>query len=411
MSLDFNDLGQAAGFDAIRKCIESAALPEVQRRRLQPYTLSEIGDLPCKTYLVKRLLETSAMSVVYGKPNCGKSFFVLNLCFQIAMGKPWLGRKTKKGAVVYIAAEGGQSIRDRIEAGKKSGQIQNDAPFYLIPASVDLYDPEADTSPLIEEIQRLPEPAAIIVIDTLARAIAGGDENSPAAMGGFIKNCDRIREELGAHLLVVHHTGKDSERGARGHSSLLGAVDTEIMVFKDKEAGLIIAEVMKQRDGATGERFHFRLEQVIIRHDEDNEPVTSCVLKPGIADATPQLRGQSGRALEILQTLIAEQGEDFHPKGGKTPVKAAGQDVFLTALQNAKIFKTDKPDSIRKAFVRIIDKLNLENIAMTCADYIWIPDKSDKPGQNENDKIPNSDRQDIPLWGVRLSGMSGSGKA
>jgi RecA-family ATPase len=70
----------------------------------------------------------------------------------------------------------------------------------------------------------------MIVLDTLSRVIAGGNENAPDDMGQLIGNCDRIRAEARAHVMLVHHTGKDEARGARGHSSLRAATDTEIEV-------------------------------------------------------------------------------------------------------------------------------------------------------------------------------------
>ena len=68
------------------------------------------------------------------------------------------------------------------------------------------------------------KPLRLIVIDTLARAIAGGDENKSESMGQLVVHADAIRKETGAHVLFVHHSGKDQARGARGHSSLLSLI-------------------------------------------------------------------------------------------------------------------------------------------------------------------------------------------
>ena len=72
----------------------------------------------------------------------------------------------------------------------------------------------------------------LIVIDTLARAFGGGNENAPQDMGEFIQGCDDLMHEFGATILIVHHIGKDNSAGARGHSSLFGALDTSMTLKK-----------------------------------------------------------------------------------------------------------------------------------------------------------------------------------
>jgi hypothetical protein len=59
-----------------------------------------------------------------------------------------------------------------------------------------------------------------LILDTLSRALAGGDENSSVDMGRLIARCDAVREMLGCTLEYVHHSGKDKSRGARGWSGL-----------------------------------------------------------------------------------------------------------------------------------------------------------------------------------------------
>ncbi|MEI2422068.1 AAA family ATPase, partial [Arthrospira platensis SPKY2] len=100
------------------------------------------------------------------------------------------------------------------------------------------------------------------MIDTLARSMAGGSENDSEDMGNLVRAADRLREEFGATVLFIHHSGKDATRGARGHSSLRAAVDTEIEVAGLE--GTRTARVTKQRDFGTGEAFSFDLEAVTL---------------------------------------------------------------------------------------------------------------------------------------------------
>src|SRR5690606_28105123 len=138
----------------------------------------------------------------------------------------------------------------------------------------------------------------LIVIDTLSRVMAGGDENGPVDMTAFIKNVDRIRHATGAHIMIVHHTGKDVAKGARGHSSLRAATDTEIEVATD-ETELRLAKVTKQRDLQGGEEFAFKLEAVALGGDQDGDAVTTCIVSP-VED-----RSHSGPSLPSRATCKA----------------------------------------------------------------------------------------------------------
>ncbi len=226
--------------------------------------------------LVEEFLTRGSLSVLYGDSNSGKTFVMLDIAYHIAAGRPWQGRKVARGLVVYIAAEGGQGIRKRLAAlAKHYGE--SDVPFMLVPCPVNLLDARADLPQLLALIKEAEEQfnqkATLIVIDTLSRALAGGDENTSTDMGGFIRNVDSLRTQTGAHLALVHHTGKDQAKGARGWSGLRAAVDTEIEI-KNGEIS-----VTKQRDMDYGAPMKFALDQVEVGHDQEGRRVTSCVVR------------------------------------------------------------------------------------------------------------------------------------
>ena len=183
--------------------------------------------------------------------------------------------KMRPGAVVYIAAEGGLGIEERLTAFRYRHDVEADGvPLYVIPEPIDLCRSDADAKLLLARLAELPpEPAIeILVIDTLSRAMAGGNENSPDDMGRFVRHCDRLRIETRAHLMVIHHAGKDEGKGARGHSLLKAAADTEIEITKCEGSRVAQATVVKQRDHPTGATFGFRLEPIEIGQHEDGEP-------------------------------------------------------------------------------------------------------------------------------------------
>ena len=50
-------------------------------------------------------------------------------------------------------------------------------------------------------------------------------------MGALVKHFDKIRQATGAHVMVVHHSGKDAARGARGHSLLRAATEGQFVAY------------------------------------------------------------------------------------------------------------------------------------------------------------------------------------
>jgi len=235
--------------------------------------------------LIKGLLKRGTVNVMYGPSNSGKTFVAMDMSFAIGTGQPWNGRKTSQGLVVYVAAEGGAGINERTKALDMMRKPEVDPLFDVVPCPIDLLrgsGPESHTSKLIALIKDAERehgvPCALVVIDTLSRALAGGEENSSVDMGTFIKHIDQIKFATGAAILIIHHSGKDIARGARGWSGVLAAIDTEMELFENTFTNT------KQRDLARIENLSFQLEAVEVGVDEDGDPIYSCVMTWGAAN-------------------------------------------------------------------------------------------------------------------------------
>lgn len=233
--------------------------------------LSAIEAVLTSNYMVKGWLDRNCLSMLYGPSNAGKTFVALDIAMHVAAGKPWRGLRVNGGPVLYIAAEGGVGIRNRLAAIKRERPDMVSAPFTLLPVGLDLHA-QGDALAVCEIMPD--EDPALVVVDTLARSMGAGDENTAKDAAMFVHNCDLIREATGAHVLVIHHTGKDEDRGARGSSALRAAVDNEIQITS--EWGILSR---KQRDQKPPEPLHFKLRSVALGMDEDGEPVTSAVVE------------------------------------------------------------------------------------------------------------------------------------
>lgn len=263
--------------------------------------------------LVEGLLDQGALSMVYAPSNEGKTFVALSLAASVAKGALWAGRETCGGLVVYFATEGGRGIRKRFAAYRQIHGLPAKTPLALIASAADFLSSGVDCSRLIAAVREAERQAGracvLIVIDTLSRVLAGGDENSSTDMGAIIQRLDSIRSATGSHVMLVHHTGKDSSRGARGWSGLRAAVDTELEV-KDQSI-----YVTKQRDLEFARAIPFSLEGVVIGSDDRGRDITSAVARVGASSVDEfgaELVDGEAEAMAAFKAAAAEKfGEGY----------------------------------------------------------------------------------------------------
>lgn len=260
------------------------------------------------TATIKGLIAPQSLVGIIGPSGSGKTFFASDLGGSVAAGLPWRGRKVIKGLVIYGALEGAASARNRFSAWRmrRLGDRSSALPLRAMIDAINLRDP-VDVLRLIEFIEAAEadygEKVTLCFIDTLSRAMAGGNENAPDDMGALIRGADAIRLKTGATVVLIHHLGKDETRGARGHNSLFAALDTEITIRLNGDQR--IATVTKQRDWPAGEEFAFRLEVVELGRDSDGDPVTSCVAV-ACDVPTPTRKQPSGKNQAALLAALQE---------------------------------------------------------------------------------------------------------
>lgn len=240
------------------------------------------GEEVFEDELVERIINRNTMSVIYGDSNSGKTFLAVELSACLARGIPFLGQRTERGMVVYLATEGFGSVRKRLKAYKlKHGVSTLDV--VVVRSPVNLYDGEADATLIIDLVRQVEkdrgQKCVMVVGDTMARIASGANENAGQDMTIVMANADRIIHHCRVHFLWIHHCGKDAARGMRGWSGIRAAIDTEIEVVEgaDKERSV---EITKQRDGeGKGDRYGFTLDAVQIGTNKWGVPVTSCVVR------------------------------------------------------------------------------------------------------------------------------------
>jgi AAA domain len=278
----------------------------------------ELDAQSSKEWLVHNLLGHGEASVFYGKPGDGKSVLAEDLGLHVAWGQPWHGRPVRRGAVLYVALERRKLVERRAIAFRERYCVQ-DLPFAIASGMYDFRDRRTAKHiiDMVRQVEALTgEQVVLIVIDTLSRALCGGDENSSKDMGAIVATTTFLQQGTDAHIMWIHHVPIDGSERMRGHGALLGAMDTTISVVK-ADTGRT-ATVVKANDSEEGERVVFTLESVPIGCDVDGNQTTAPVILP-LENNPPAREARSGRLTKAAQIALRALVEALNEQGQPAP--------------------------------------------------------------------------------------------
>lgn len=296
------------------------------------YTRDQLRNLPAMQPLIGRTLDRGTLNVISAAPASAKSFLVLDWCACLATKKPWQGRTAHfpdpnnldderswdaaedAFGILYVCGEGTYGLNQRLEAWEAAWghEIPSDR-LTVMPEAVNLLDPN-HVLMLASYVHE--NHIGLIVFDTLARCMPGGDENSAQDMGRAVQAVDTIRRAMEGTgtAIVVHHTNKNGSM--RGSSALEGAADCIYSIERIGDS--IELECTKRKDGAEYGTVHLKL----------REANGSCVLESNTANGTPD-----NPLIKVFEDCFSEQGS-----ATKTELKSASglSDAhFYRALNSA----------------------------------------------------------------------------
>jgi hypothetical protein len=195
----------------------------------------------------------------------------------------------------------------------------------------------------------------------------------------MVKVSDAVVEQSGAHGSMVHHSGKDQSRGARGHSLLRAAVSTEIELTKMD--GVSFATATKQRDQEPAEPFAFVLESMELGRDQDGDAVTTAVVKAASeedAQEAKQKKRPSGKnqltIWHAFKQLRADNVGKANPGGTGWPEIGAFWCIEAEQLRDfarGKLNSANSHDTYKKA----LDALLASGLMAINENHIWITTK------------------------------------
>ncbi len=379
---DVSDWLRAGGtVDVLHQLVDQSAMwrPKTPTR-LPVVWYGDEDAAPPLSWLVKGLLVDGGLSAIYGPPGTSKTFVALDLALHVAHGRDWFGRRVAAGAVVYVSGEGQSGMLLRMKAWRQAKGDGTRAPFALVPSSVNLFDDDTGADILIADVKAhaaaLDVPLRLVVLDTLSRMIGSGDEDKARDINVVVQRAEKIQRETGALVLIVHHSGKDRDRGMRGSNALLGAADAVIEISRHEESGICEGKIVKVKDGSADVPLKYTLRQSVLGQDEDGEDITSCVVEPtdaspGVTRGKPNLTNAEKIALEALDEALIEQGVVQPiisvPSGGR----AVKVEVWRGHAYRKRISEADNQEARKKAFQNVRMGLQAKKVIGIEGDWAW----------------------------------------
>ena len=212
--------------------------------------------------LIDGFISSSSVAVLAGEPGAGKSFTALSWAAAIAEGSPWFGKATRQAPVVYVLGEGFSSFGERVEAWQTvNGRPMSDNLSFIdgITHDIDLKDPAA-VQQLIDVLAY--KQPGLVIFDTFPILARMTSENDNAEMLEVMTNVNKIVQDTGATVILIHYTMESSA------SSFVGTADTVVVAAEDTRENatgtfLLSTEAQyggKQRDGEARTLHGFKID-------------------------------------------------------------------------------------------------------------------------------------------------------
>ncbi len=227
--------------------------------------------------LIEGLVPRRGRVGILGKYKAGKSVVSSALGLHIATGKNMGDRFVEQSVVVHVMSEGDkQRNKNRILAWCKENNVPpKDMMRSYIPLSAK-YDLTKDARELAKDIAFYggTDRVGVVIIDPLIENFRG-NENSSEDMIAFMNNAHEIAKLIDGVVIMPHHTGMDSSRGARGSTAYEGAVDIVLKI--ENSGGEVKVKSSASRDGVLGDGIKGEIISHEIGVNNRDRPVSSPV--------------------------------------------------------------------------------------------------------------------------------------
>ena len=194
----------------------------------RPIAASELLAEPLEDvdWVLEDYLPAGGLGVLAGKPKEGKTTLAYEAAVKVALGLPFLGRNTRKAAVLILALEEhAREVRMRLH---HLGASDLDHVYVHV-------GPLEPTTTALNSIKTFAQGHGVrlILFDTLSAFWRIDNENDAAEMTKVVKPLLQLARESGACVLLIHHARKSEGQYGdeiRGSGALFAAVDVAIVM-------------------------------------------------------------------------------------------------------------------------------------------------------------------------------------
>ena len=355
---DFNDMATERGIESVREAI----CPSVNTTRYKLLTRDDIKSFQPLKWIVKGILPSRGMAQMYGASRAGKSFLSFDMGCAIAEGRNWFGYRVKQTPVVYVMLEGEAGLKQRMEAWEAHNSRQIPDLFQAVTQPWGITE-DIDVNDLAAVIPK----GSVVIVDTQNRAAPTVNENSSEDMGKIIEGAKTLERLIEGVVMLVAHTGKDTTKGVRGHSSQIAAVDAAIEVSRNGDARSWMAD--KVKDGVDGKTHAFRLKIVELGIDDDGDIISSCIIDENCDGLDAPLTDFGGMLLHAIIKSSADSG--ITSSDGLMGALVGDCKNLFSEMRKAKDQSASR-QAIAKAFGRAMDEL-VEKCLVVMKNNLVIP--------------------------------------
>jgi AAA domain len=217
------------------------------------------------SYLIEGMLQRRFIYSITGATGHAKTAIALLICELVSSPEPnamLLGHRVRKGRVVYFVGENPDDVRMRVigaDSRRPGDPLQDWISF--IPG---VFDIDKMFEKLEAEIERLPGPIDLVVVDTSAAYFLGNEELSNTQMGAHARVLRRLTTLPGGPCVLVlchpiKHAVEPSQLVPRGGGAFLAEIDGNLTAWKATD--MIVLHHTKMR-GPGFEPLSFELETI-----------------------------------------------------------------------------------------------------------------------------------------------------
>lgn len=331
---------------------------------------------------VEQLIPKGELVCIYGNPKDGKSHGLTFILYRASLGLGSFGLTAIPCTVVYLALEGGHGFRNRVLAlSRRFGASHR---FFPMRQPMNFLDDKGGIQNLIEALRAVR--ADVVVVDTVTRAIPGGEQNGPEAFSKLVGIIDNIRSQTGVCAVLVHHAGVSGRM--LGSTVLPGALDVLCQVTHEKATGIRTLKIEDSRDGEAGLKINYRIESFELGTGRKGNPITigtvveieqaedsAATVSKHATDLTPTQK----KRLSVIHDMLADvryRTDDLKPHENMPRVSAVRRDELRRQYQRKEMFEGD-PDqpmseNVRQKLRQTLNSLRDKAVIEFNEHWVWL---------------------------------------